>query len=60
MSVDTYFLEWECEETHKKECKCFMCGSVGVKWTWLQKVSYIKREHTRFVCHDCADSGKGR
>jgi len=60
MSDETYFYEWECDEKHKKPNKCFICDVVGVKWTWLQKTSYIDREYTRFVCDDCADGDKGR
>ena len=60
MSDKTYFYEWECDEKHKKQNKCFMCEVVGVRWTWLQNVPYIDRENTRFVCDDCANSDKGR
>ena len=60
MSDSTYFYEWECDEKHKNQNKCFMCEVVGVRWTWLQNVPYIKREHTRFVCDDCANSDMGR
>ena len=56
MSDTTYFYEWECDEEHKKQNKCFMCDVVGVRWTWLQNVPYIDRENTRFVCDDCANS----